>query len=94
MARKLWVVVVEDFDHMIQHDMYRDQYVSSDRDPNIMSVFLRKTSADQAARDLAMRHPGKDVHVFEQTYGFTAPARPVESKIWTEDGNFIPGTPT
>lgn len=92
MARQLWVVLVEDFDKMYASDHFRDQYVPYEKETQILTVFLSKERADQAAAQLAQQHPGKDVHVFAQQHGYVAPPRPVETKVWT-DGKFIPGTP-
>ena len=95
MARRLWMVLVEDFDYMISGDRYRNQYIpNTDRSEDLVSVFMNKRDADDAAQQIASKHPGKDVHVFSQDYGFTAAPRPVESKIWTADGKFIPGSPS
>lgn len=93
MARELYVVFVEDFDDLYTTDRYSGGYITNDRTHELLSVYLHKTQADSAAKDLAIRYPGKDVHVLKQTYGFIAPARPVETKIWTADGKYIPGTP-
>jgi hypothetical protein len=93
MARKLWCVLVEDFDSLHPSDYYRDQYVFDSSDNLMLSVFTTERFARDAAQQLAIKHPGKDVHVFTPSYGYTAEPRPIESKVWTPDGKFIPGTP-
>jgi hypothetical protein len=93
MARQLWVVLVEDFDVLYPSDYYRNQYIHDGKDNHIMSVFTSKRDANEAAQLLASRYPGKDIHVFAQQHGYTSAPRPVESKVWTADGKFIPGTP-
>jgi hypothetical protein len=95
MARRLWVVLVEDFNLLDTGEHYRGQYVQSSHatSDSQVSVFLDKRAADEAAQQMATKNPGKDVHVFSPDYGFTAAPRPVESKVWTPDGKFIPGTP-
>ncbi len=93
MARRLWMVLIEDFDALYPSNHFRNQYIHEGKDHNLMSVFTTKRDADDAAQQLATRYPGKDVHVFTQNYGFTSAPRPVESKVWTADGKFIPGTP-
>jgi len=94
MAKKLWVVLVEDFDYLYPGDRYSNQFFMEEKHTDLITVFTNKSAADNAAQDIASRHPGKDVHVLSQDYGFTCTARPVESKIWTTDGKFIPGTPS
>jgi hypothetical protein len=90
MARKTWVVLVEDFENLGMTDRYRNEYFSSDPHNPLLSLFLTQIDADRAAKELAVRHPGKDIHVFTPDYGFTAPPKPTESKVWTADGQFIP----
>ncbi len=93
MARKLWCVLVEDFDSMYPSEHFRDQFVFNEHNNNMLSVFTTERTARDAAQQLAIKHPGKDVHVFTPVYGYTSTPRPVESKVWTTDGKFIPGTP-
>lgn len=90
MARKLWAVVIEDLDHFEYTEQYRDQYIPSKGREELLSIFFTEKSAKDSARHLAEKYPGKEVHVLKQTYGFAAQATPVEEKIWTEQGNYVP----
>lgn len=93
MAKQFWAVVVEDFDLLYVSDYYRNQFVCEEKNNKILSIFLDRRDADRAAQDLASKYPGKDVHVLTQSFGYTSAPRPIESKVWTSDGKFIPGTP-
>ena len=93
-ARKIWIVMQDD-QNMIQSDNdWGDKYIPRERSRDILSIFFRLRDADSYASQMAIQYPGKDFHVLKQSHGYISQPRPVESKFWTEDGQFIPKTTT
>lgn len=93
-ARRAWVVFVDDGKHLEgDHDvggMYKP--LSNEISRQYLSVFFREHSAIDAAKYLAQKNPGKDVHILRQSIGFCCQSKPMEQKEWTEDGAFVPVT--
>ena len=88
-ARRSWIVLVDNADQLSQCESYSGRYQPY-KDNFITSIFFREAHAESFAKSIASKYPGKDIHVFKQSHGYTAQPQPVQSKIWTEDGQFIP----
>lgn len=89
-ARRSWCVLVDDHRQVFQDDTYAGKY--NPTQPDILSVFFRESQANDFAIQIANKYPGKDVHVFKQSYGYSSqPTTPIV-KEWTEDGHFLPPT--
>jgi len=91
-ARRAWVVFIDDSRQLEQDQDINGMWKTNTFEPSrrYLSVFFREAQATEAAKYLANQHPGKDVHVLKQIFGYCSQAKPVEYKEWTEDGTFLP----
>jgi hypothetical protein len=83
------MVFVDHGDAIVSCDNYSGRYKQY-KDEMILSVFFREAHAEAFAKAIASKYPGRDVHVFKQSHGYTATPSPVSTKVWTDDGQFIP----
>ena len=88
MARKLWVVLVEN-SHNWYGGEYRGQVFVHKEESESISIFTDQASAEQWAIDQAKKNPGWDVQIFEPTHGYCTQPSEAFKKIWKE-GKFIP----
>lgn len=89
-ARRSWVVYVDDDRQLIDNESYAGKYNALNGNPDIMSVFFKEALAFSFAKHIAEKYPGKDVHVYKQTFAFTTQAKPVETKQWNDYGELVP----
>lgn len=90
MARRSWVVFVDDNKFLRNSDEWAGKVDPSGDNKEVLSVFFRETHALAYAQEIASRYPGKDIHVYKQYSAFSCQPRPVETKQWTEDGQLLP----
>ena len=90
MARRSWVVFIDNQDYLDNDREFAGKVNVSRDNSHILSVFFRETHAMNYAKTIAERYPGKDVHVYRAYQAFSAVAKPVEAKQWTDDGQLIP----
>lgn len=90
MARRSWTVFIDDVNYLRNDDEFSGKVNITRENYQILSVFFREAHAIAYAKQIAERYPGKDVHVYKQSQAFTAMAKPVESKKWTDDGELVP----
>lgn len=91
-ARKSWVVFVDNQNKLIQDSAYGGMYHFQEQDSNHLGVFFRESHAIEAAKYLAAQNPGRDVHVFKQSIGFSSQPGPTQQKEWTDEGQYVPVT--
>jgi len=96
MARKMWVVTVDDTNSALITSSYvRGGYTTasskqeSPYEPIV--VFFNLDHAKAYAKQLTTAYPNKEVYVFENIMGFSCQTTPVISKHWQEDGSYLPG---
>ena len=90
-ARRSWVVFVDNGDFLHQDRDYNGKYnIFSQENNDLFSLFFKEVQAIEYAKYIATKYPGRDVHVFKQSFGYTCQPKPVEFKQWTDDGKFIP----
>ncbi len=89
MSRKMWCVFVDTDESYTGDHALEGKYNPTN---NYFGVFLQERHAIDAAKRLAQRHSGRDVHVLEQKYGFISQPKPVEKKVWTPNGEFVPAS--
>lgn len=87
MARKIWVVIVDDGDTS-ESQRVRGQYDFTKTSK--YGVFYNNTRANEAARVYATENPGKEVYVLGTEHGFyTPPATKIVLKHWTDEGEYV-----
>ena len=88
MAYKFWVVVVENYKHLINGPDSRYQYTEGDVH-TMFHLYTRQDRAESKAAELAERNPGTEIHVLTQSHTYVAPPKDVMKKVWKE-GNLVP----
>ena len=94
MARKMWVVVVDDTNTALYTSSYaRGGYVSSSREEiySPLVAFFNLDHAKAYAKSLTTVFPNKETYICENIMGFSCQTTPVVVKHWDKDGSYMPG---
>ena len=90
-ARRSWIVFIDDDPHIYCPEDLPGRYIVDKHvDTKILSIMFDFNDAKHIAQRLSQQFPGKDVHVYQQILGYTSQPQPVQSKIWTDKGEYIP----
>jgi len=91
-VRRSWVVFIDDDQSLVSDDTWSGKINIRKDHPNIIGVFFREAHALAYAMSIAAYYPKREVHVYKQYRCYSTQAKPVEQKIWTEQGELIPAT--
>jgi len=89
-TRRSWVVFVDDSSQLEHDNDFPGKLNPYNGKKEILSVFIKESIALQYAKYIAERFPGKDVHVYKQTFCFSSQSKPVETKQWNDNGELVP----
>lgn len=92
MARRLWTVVIDDFDRLWRDDNIDGKFNVLEKDIDTVSIYLTEARAIAGAKRLAQKYPGKEVYVLKQSNGFFSQPTEPQYKEWTADGQYVPAT--
>lgn len=89
-VRRSWIVFVDDDHSLISDDTWSGKVNVREKQTDILGVFFREAHALAYASEIAAYYPKREVHVYKQYRCYSTQAKPVESKIWTDQGELVP----
>jgi len=88
--RKVWCILVDDDNFYTTIKDIPYGYVTHNTHPDALAVCFTLEDANEYAKEKAKQYPGRDVYVFEQSHGMISPKAPVQTKIWKDNGDYVP----
>ena len=89
-ARCSWIVLIDDDNSLISDDQWAGKVNIREGQKEIIGVFFREGHAQAYAQSIASFYPKREVHVYKQYRCYSSQPKPVEVKVWTENGELIP----